>query len=156
MRTFLSVVVSAMLLAAPAKADEPDLTKAVKDLKDCMASENLDSLDGLKTNKEATTTEEKCFIGCMMKSVHGLNSDGEYDLDLLKEHINHCPELMKDQQKKAAAIEVAESCAGKVTGCSGYCECGIAAGDCLSEGMEAKGYETIYEWLAKVIVKADA
>nr|AXY78916.1 odorant-binding protein 3 [Oedaleus infernalis] len=156
MRTILTVAVSVMLLVAPSKTHEPDFTKGISDVKVCMASENLDSLDGLKANKEARTAEEKCFIGCLMKFVEVLNSDGQYDVALFKEHINRSPDLAMDQQKKAALLEVADSCAGKASACSGHCECGAVVANCLAEGMEAKGEETIYDLLEKIFAKMDA
>nr|QHR83106.1 odorant binding protein 12 [Ceracris nigricornis] len=156
MRTFLPVAVSAMLLVVPAKTDDPDLIKGISDVRACMASENLDSLGGLKTYKEARTAEEKCFIGCIMKKVKVLNSDGQYDAALFKQHINSSPDMGKHPQMKAALLEVADACAGKVPACSGYCECGIVVGDCVAEGMEAKGHETVYDLLEKIMDKMDA
>ncbi|XP_049795634.1 uncharacterized protein LOC126210444 [Schistocerca nitens] len=155
MRTLLIAAVSALLFSAASKADGND-AKVMSEIKACMATENLDSLAALRTNKEARTAEEKCFVGCMMKNLHVLNSDGQYDAELFKDHINHCPELDNQPQKKAAAIEVADSCTGKVTACSGYCECGLVAGNCLSQGMETRGHETIYGWLGKIIDKMDS
>nr|QHR83095.1 odorant binding protein 1 [Ceracris nigricornis] len=155
MRTVLLVSVSAMLLAA-AKADDADQMKVISEIKACMASENLDSLEPIRANNEARTSQEKCFIGCMMKNLHVLNSDGQYDLALLKQHISHCPEMAKDPQRKADTLLVAEDCAAKVTGCNGYCECGVVAGNCLAQGMEAKGHETIYDWLRNIVDKMHA
>nr|AXY78919.1 odorant-binding protein 6 [Oedaleus infernalis] len=155
MRTLLLFSVSALLMAADAEADEATQTKVMADIKACMASENLGSLGQLRANSEARTAEEKCFVGCMMKNLHVLNSDGQYDLALLKERANDCPELARDPRKKADTLLVAEACAPQVTGCSGYCECGVIAGNCLARGMEAKGHETIYDFLRKTVDKMD-
>nr|AKC02196.1 odorant-binding protein 5 [Oedaleus asiaticus] len=148
MRTYLTLVFAAAALFAVAKADAEKVKEAVEK---CKSSENLDSLDGLKSNKAPSTEEEKCFIGCMMMDMKLLSSDGQYDAASTKEMINSCEYLKDKPDEKSAALEVADDCAGKATGCSGHCECGPKAVGCLINGMVDKGYEESFARIDKML-----
>nr|QHR83107.1 odorant binding protein 13 [Ceracris nigricornis] len=150
MRTYLALLVAAVALFAVAQAEK--MKEAVEK---CKASENLDSLDGLKTGKAPSTKEEKCFIGCFAMDMNVLNSDGHYDAASTKEMINNCEHLKNKSDEKSAALEVADDCGRKVTDCSGHCECGPKAVGCLIKGMMDKGFEESFARVDKILQKID-
>ncbi|XP_046981839.1 uncharacterized protein LOC124551031 [Schistocerca americana] len=152
MKSYFAFVFAAVALFAVAKADPAKLKQAVEK---CKASENLDSLDGIKANRQPFTSEEKCFIGCMTLDMKFLSADGQYDAANTKQMINNCEHLKDKPDEKSAALAVADECGKTVTGCNGYCECGPMTVGCLIKGMMAKGYEESFARIDKVLQKLD-
>ncbi|XP_049795754.1 uncharacterized protein LOC126210543 isoform X2 [Schistocerca nitens] len=140
MKSYFALVFAAVALFAVAKADPAKLKQAVEK---CKASENLDSLDGIKANRQPFTNEEK------------LSADGQYDAASTKQMISNCEHLKDKPDEKSAALAVADDCGKTVTGCNGYCECGPMTVGCLIKGMMAKGYEESFARIDKVLQKLD-
>nr|AEV45802.1 odorant-binding protein 4 [Locusta migratoria manilensis] len=148
-----AVAAAVLLLVAVANAEDSLMEIVIREVKGCMDSEHLNSIADLRSYNEAKSPEEKCFLGCMLKKFKALDADGQYDAEGLKATIQHCPRMKAHPNIQQAALQVADECAGKVTGCSDYCTCAPLATRCLHEGMKNKSFQTIFIALDEALDK---
>ncbi|XP_047099906.1 uncharacterized protein LOC124717174 [Schistocerca piceifrons] len=142
-----------LLLATVAKAEDSLIEIVTREVKGCMDSEHLGSIGGLRSYNDPNSAEQKCFLGCMLKKFKALDADGQYSAEGLKTTIQHCPRMKSHPDIQKAALQVADECNGKVTGCSDYCSCAPLAAKCLHEGMKNKSFQTIFIALDEALDK---
>nr|QHR83101.1 odorant binding protein 7 [Ceracris nigricornis] len=150
------VVAAVLLLATVTNAEDSLVDIVIREVKGCMDSEHLGTIGGLRSTNDPNSAEQKCFLGCMLKKFKALDADGHYDAEGLKTTIQHCPRMKAHPNIQKAAMEVADDCNGKVTGCDDYCSCAPLASKCLHDGMKDKTFQTIFIALDEALDKLES